>query len=128
MFVEQLAVLFGALISLAGLFRVIDRFVDGRLRRRLRHYLGNEDLREQVESNGEKLDRLHTDHMTTMGAQVAIAERQEEWTSLLAEELEIAEARRPDPLAVEDLRRRAHARGADFPGDFYRGHVTESDD
>lgn len=118
---QQVAVLLGALASLLAILGVADRVVGGRIRDRLVRYLRLEDLRGQVDENGEKLDRLHEDHMTTMGAQVAVAQSQQEWTDLFADELDVPEERRPERVTVEELRRRAHERGADFPGQFRRG-------
>lgn len=111
-----------------GLLAVLDRFIGGRMKRRLQEYLLVDDVQEQVEANGEKLDQLHEDHMRTMGAQVAAVEVADDWFGLLAEELEIPQQRRPERLDVQDLRHRAHDRGAVYPGEFYRGGGPADDD
>lgn len=107
-----------AIVVLVG---ILDRAANGRIRDLIQRWLYIKQTKEQAEANGEKLDRLHHDHMETMGAQVAVARHTQELSDIVCEQHDVDEHRRPDDLKVDEMQQRAAQRGAAWPGEFTRG-------
>lgn len=123
-----------ALALLAGLLGVLDRFVGGRLRRRLQRYLGVADLQERVDEirersrkHDEKLNHLHEEHSMTMVADHDIAKAVNGLSETVCEQHDVSEEDRPPELDVERMADRAQQAGAAWPGEFIRGGDRPTD-
>lgn len=124
-----------ALVLLAGVLGIVDRFVGGRLKGWLRSYLGvagleqrAEELKETAESNDEKLDHLHQEHSLTMVANHDIANAVNDLSETVSNVHDVPEENRPGRLDVERMAERAQNAGAAWPGEFYRGEDAPTGD
>lgn len=117
-----------ALLLLAGLLGILDRFIGGRLRRRFREYLSVaglhdtvDEIRERSQRHDEKLDHLHQEHSMTMVADHDIAKAVNELSSTVCEAHDVPDGERPPELDVERMAERAQRAGTTWPGEFIRG-------
>lgn len=125
---SDVVALLTALALLAGLLGILDRFVGGRMRRRLRSYLGVaalqervDEIRDQSEQHDEKLDQLHQEHSVTMVADHDIAVAVNDLSETVCESHDVPEDERPPELDTERMAERAQQAGAAWPGEFLRG-------
>lgn len=119
--VTDVARIAAGIAAILGLIGLLDRGLNGRLRNLVAWWLGVKDLQDTANTNSDKLDRLHEDHLETMGAQVAVAQHTQELGDIVCDEMDIPESGRPDDLRIGELQARANSRGASWPGEFTRG-------